>query len=203
MTAVANYDPKIKSWRWRLAWDPIQTVLHGFLFGFLAGAITLLPLGYLLGSMALLVVVLFPVVGTIAGFIVWKLSADYVAGSYEKVLSQFYESQATQTGKEYLWLTQLKRADSQYGLEAAATYDFTRVHKTADEVKMADISLDLASLETTEQSTTLPMERVQSILYQNETLIVDARSGRWCFEGIKNTQEGDSQALKQTPTVNN
>lgn len=202
MTVVANYDPKIKGWRWRLAWDPIQTVLNGFLLGFFTGAVTLLPLGYLLGSMALLVVVLLPVVGAIVGFIVWKLSAGYVADSYQEVLNQFYEYQATQTGKEDLWLTPLKRADSQYGLEAAATYEFTRVQKTADEVKMADISLDLASLETIEQSTTLPMERVQSISYQNETLIVDARTGTWCFEGMKNPQEGDSQALKQTPTVN-
>jgi hypothetical protein len=201
VTVVASHDKGTNGWRWRFAWDPGQIVLNGFLLGFFAGAITLLPLGILLGSVALLVAVLLPIVGAIGGVIAWKLSVGHVRDAYQEVLEQFYESQATRTGDEDIWLTPLKGVDSRYGLEAAGTYDFTRVQKTSDEVTMANISLDLASLETTEQATILPVERVNSISYEDDTLIVDARTGTWCFEGIvKNPQEGDSQAVETDTT---
>lgn len=196
MTVVATHDTRAKGWKWRFAWDPGHIVSNGLLLGFFAGAITLLPLGILLGSVALLVMVLLPIAGAIGGVIAWKLSMGYVRDAYQEVLKQFYASQATQTGDEEIWLSPLKGVDSQYGLEAASTYEFTRVQQTPEEIKLANISLDLASLETTEQATILPIERVNSISYTDGTLIVDARTGTWRFEGMmKDPGKEGSHAL--------
>jgi hypothetical protein len=197
MTGEATHDIGACGWKWRFAWNPVRIVMNGFLLGFFAGGIILLPLGVLLESMALLVVAPLPIAGAVGGFIAWKLSVGDVRDSYQEALEEFYESQAAQTGGEEIWLTPLEGVDSQYGLGVAGTYEFTRVEKTSEEITMADISFDLASLETTEQSTNLPIDRVNSISYEDDMLVVDAQTGTLRFEGLLKTQGRDPQTLEQ------
>lgn len=176
---------EITRWKWRAGWTPIRTPITGFLLGFFIGAVALLPLGLWFGQGALLAIIILPITGAMVGALVTLLGIKYVNDIYSDLLEEFYQSQLHQEEDGDIWVTQLRESDTQFGLNAAVTYELTRVERTDTEVKLTDVSLDLATLETTEYSTIVSTEKLNSISHREESLVVEAQTGIWQFENVR------------------
>lgn len=150
--------------------------------GFVLGAAALLPLGLWFGTAALLAIVVFPLVGVAGGMLVWRWAVEHINDSAPTIRDEFYEDQRVSTEDSDVWVTPLTARGTAPGLAVAPAYEFTRIERSPETIQMSDVTVDMATLETTHQTTNVPAEKVSSVTLDDRTLVVDARTGIWTFD---------------------
>ncbi|MFC7197307.1 hypothetical protein ACFQL4_26125 [Halosimplex aquaticum] len=157
----------------------MEGLVQYFLASFLLAFVALIPLGWLVGVYALVSIVVFPILGTLLGLVVWKRACSVVDDSYRDVLAAVIELNTKSADGSQVWVSGTRCAGEQYGIEPAREYTFTRVIRTDDYISIDEIMISLARMETVVQSEQIPMDRITTLSFEQGVLTVNSTRGVW------------------------
>lgn len=189
MTASASASipehSSVSSRQWRRAWNPVEVVFRYVLASFFLTLVAIIPLGWAIGAYALAGFIAFPLLGILVGGALWQRSCTAVNKTYQEVLDKVITEHSISGDDTRVWVSPMEDSGEQYGLEAAPEYTFTRVEQTGRYTSIDEITVQLASLETSVQSERIPAEKISSRSFEDGTLTLRSTIGTWRLHDLE------------------
>ena len=171
--------------QWQQAWNPIDILVRYFVTSFILASILLIPLAWIVGSYALVVSILLPVLGVLLSIIIWRRSCKYVNGSYQEVLDDIANWSNLSSDEMQVWASELNGSGEQYSVEPAQKYTLAYVEAADEYTLIEEITVDFVNLESSTKSEKIPSQQIISQSFESGKFTLRSSKGTWKIDSLK------------------
>jgi hypothetical protein len=171
--------------QWQQAWDPRDILIQYFVVSFVLAGVLLLPLAWMVGTYALAIFILFPVLGILLGIIIWRRSCTAVNTAYQEVLDDITNWDDLAGDERQVWASELNGSGEQYCVEPARKYSLTYIEAADEYTLIEEVTVDFANLESSTKSEKTPSHQIVSQSFESGTFRLRSSRGIWEIDGLK------------------
>ncbi|MBX0297906.1 hypothetical protein [Haloarcula nitratireducens] len=171
--------------QWQQAWNPIDIVVRYFVASFVLAGVLLMPLAWMVGSYALVVFILFPILGISLSMIIWRRACTAVNTAYQEVLNDITNWRNQSSDKIEILASDLNGSGNQYCLEPAKKYTLTYVKVAGEYTLLEEVTIDFANLETSTKSERIPSQQIVAQSFESGIYKLHSSKGIWKIDGLQ------------------